>query len=225
MDKAGLSLRLPPVVTLVKNDPRVYSGLPYTRATAVFTPQPLDPATLVHELWHVESRANHAKVAPLYAMVGYTPCSAPFASVGSDVTDVVITNPDTELFGEYCVTLENTSGKPTPYTPVVIANAPFDGSPEGFGHILDVALLEVDPATGQVVIEGGKTSRRAMFEPATFRAYAEAIGGNGLDEPFHPDEIIASSLGSKIRIVSDQSDPAITNPRLLDDLVAAISKF
>jgi hypothetical protein len=226
MDDAGLSLRLPPVVNLVKNDQRVYSGSPYTRGTTVFTPRPLDPSTLVHELWHVESRANHAKLAPIYAMVGYTPCVASLGSADSELLNIAITNPDTEAFGDYCVTLHDATGKPTRYTPLVVAKDSFDGSPEGFGAILDVTLLAVDPTTHATAKSDGKTVRRPMFDPATFAEYAKAIGGNGLAEPFHPDEIIASSLGSKIRITGGRPDPeSITNPQLLDQLVAAVSKF
>jgi hypothetical protein len=231
MKKAGLTYKLPKVINLVKNDPALYSGSPYTRGTTIFTPIVLDPSTLVHELWHIVSRANHVKLAPIYALVGYVPCSIPRKTIGADLTDVVLTNPDTEVFGDYCVTFKNAAGKMTTYTPLLYGNAPYTGQPSDFGRIIDPALAVVDTNKHAVVVNGGKTETVQMYEPPTITEYAKAIGGNGLNEAFHPDEIIASTLGTHIRALESQDAASAekeggnTNPPLVERLVAAVSRF
>jgi hypothetical protein len=221
--KAGLTLSLPSTVNMVKNNPDLFNGAPYTRGTTIFTPRPLKPSELVHELWHITSRSHHDRLQALYELVGYTPCQAKLTSIGADIRDLILTNPDTEIFGEYCVTLKNDQGAPTRYTPLNYGSDPFDGN-------LNVALLEVVGDPGDVVVKNNTTVRKSMFDPETFKAYATAIGGNGLSEPIHPDEIIAKSIEARLAIVNGGVKPGDpngsetnTNPDLLRSIVAAVS--
>ena len=50
--------------------------------------------------------------------------------------DIVITNPDTDAFGESCITLANAGGEPVSYVPLLIGNGPYDGTPEGWNDDL-----------------------------------------------------------------------------------------
>jgi hypothetical protein len=222
VQQMGLRFKLPASVTFVKNDAALNSGSPYIRGSVVYSPRPLEPSELIHELWHIESRANHDKLKGIYALVGYTPCSVKLSSLGRDLRDVVLTNPDTEVFGDYCVTLDNGKGTQTKYTPLLFGVDPFDGD-------LHPSLVEVSSGGNTAVVKNGVTSIRPMFADDTAPQYFAAIGGNGLGEPIHPDEIVASSLAGKADIVSgeqkrnDPKNERNTNRQLLDKLVKAVS--
>ncbi len=223
--KAGLHLKLPAKVNMVKNTPELFSGAPYTRGISIFSPRPLKPSELIHELWHIASRANHERLGPLYKLVGYTPCNGQITSIGPDIRDAILTNPDTEIFGDYCVTLNNSQGTPTRYSPLNYGNDPFDGN-------LNVVLVEIGGDPQDVVVKDSITSKREMFAPETFNAYAKAIGGNGLSEPIHPDEIVAKSIEAKLALVSGSFKPKApngpdtnTNLKLLDQVISEVTKL
>ena len=108
--------------------------------------------------------------------------------MGDDLKEVVITNPDTDAFGETCITLPNPAGQPVDYLPLVVGNGVYDGTPAGWTNILDTILVELHER--RPVVVDGKTKYRPMVLPD----YERAVGGNGLDEPMHPEELIALNL-------------------------------
>ena len=190
----GVTLRLPPTIKIAKHDAAIFSGSPYTRANVVFlndafvdaVPAPLLATVMAHELSHIASRVNPMARAAVYKLVGFTPCSVPLSSIGGDLRDRIITNPDTEDFGKFCIRLPEQSTTKW-YTNLIIASAPITGA--NFGEVLRPVLIEVNTAGTSAVVINGKTSVRQLDE-----AYAKAIGGNGLEEPFHPEEIVAINL-------------------------------
>ena len=185
---AGVTFRLPATIYLAKESSAIYSGSAYTRCAAVFMPGALPATILLHELYHVMSRYNPGIRAELYALVGYRPCRVSSSSLGADLKEVVITNPDTDAFGETCITLPNPAGKPVEYLPLVVGNGVYDGTPEGWTNILDTILVELHEY--RPVVVDGKTKYRQMVLPD----YERAVGGNGLREPMHPEELIALNL-------------------------------
>lgn len=189
---AGVKFKLPDTIVLAKTDSAMYSGSPYTRCSTVFSSGTLLPAVLLHELEHIVSRYNPEFRATLYPLVGYQPCKVSLNSLGEDVRPRVITNPDTEAFGEYCITLNNDAGQPTKYVPLLIGTGTYSGEPEGRTEILDPVLLEV--VDNKAVVVGGVTSRTELHT----RQYMEAVGLNGEFEAFHPEELIAINLAGAI---------------------------
>ncbi len=184
---AHVIYRLPPTIHLAKESAAIYSGSPYTRCSAVFLPAPPTAAVLIHELYHVMSRYNPEIRAALYALVGYRPCRVSLSSLGADLENIVITNPDTDAFGETCITLPE-AGKPVTYVPLLIGNGRYDGTLDGWNSILDPILVVVHG--NRVVVINGKTEYREMMSAD----YLRAVGSNGSTEPFHPEELIARNL-------------------------------
>ena len=166
-----MTFRLPATIYLAKESDAIYSGSAYTRCSAVFLPAPQPAAVLIHELYHVMSRNNPQIRRELYALVGYRPCRVSRSSLGADLKDIVITNPDTDAFGETCITLPDAAGRPVTYLPLLIGNAPYDGTPPGWTIILDPILVALHG--NRPVVRNGKTEYREMISPDYMRAVGE----------------------------------------------------
>jgi hypothetical protein len=216
--KSHVTFRLPGTIYLAKESAAIYSGSPYTRCAAVFLAGPQPATVLLHELYHVMSR-HHPEIRPkLYALVGYRPCRVHLGSLGADVKDIVITNPDTDAFGETCITLPDDSGKPVTYVPLLIGNGPYDGSPSGWNSIFDPILVEVDG--NRPVVINGKTKYRQTVSAD----YMRAVGGNGSGEPYHPEELIAVNLQQAL-MPSSQASFDFPNAELLRELKAKLASL
>jgi hypothetical protein len=213
-----VTFRLPETIYLAKESAAIYSGSPYTRCSAVFLPGPQPAGVLIHELYHVMSRYNPQIRAALYALVGYRPCRVSLSSVGADLKDIVITNPDTDAFGETCITLPDAVGKPVRYVPLIIGNGPYDGTPEGWTTILDPILVALHD--NRPVVINGKTTYRELISPD----YMRAVGSNGRGEPFHPEELIAVNLQQAL-IPNAQASPNFPNAELLRAVKAKLASL
>lgn len=205
---AHVTLRLPGTIYLAKESAAIYSGSPYTRCSAVFLPAPQPAAVLIHELYHVMSRYNPQIRPKLYALVGYQRCRVSLSSLGTDLKNIVITNPDTDAFGETCITLPDAVGRPVRYVPLLIGNGPYDGTPGGWTTILDPILVAL--RANRPVVTNGKTEYREMILPD----YMRAVGSNGSSEPFHPEELIALNLQQSL-IPNAQASYDFPNAQLL----------
>ena len=210
-DSAGVNFKLPSTIVLAKTSAEIYSGSPYTRCATVFSSGTMLPSVLLHEFVHIVSRYNPEFRATLYPMVGYAPCIVSLSSLGDDVRSRVITNPDTEAFGEYCITLKNDAGLPTQYVPLLIGTGEYSGKADGWTEILDPVLVEV--VNDNAVVIDGVTSRTALFT----QQYMEAVGLNGEFEPFHPEELVAINLAGAIV----PEDGIFPNRGLVADVKAA----
>jgi hypothetical protein len=215
---AGIHLDLPPVVQLAKHDAKIFEGSPYTRGTAVFLPGSLSTGKvgaviLAHELVHIADRRNPAKAAELYRLLGYDTCSVSAASLGPDLRDHTITNPDTEVFGTACITLPDRDGVPRRYTHVLAVTGPYDPT-QPFWAVLKPVLVEVSASGKAAIVRGGATVVRDLDD-----AFAKAVGGNGLSEPFHPEELLAKNVEA---IVGGPSADA-PNTALLDEIRVALA--
>jgi hypothetical protein len=205
---AHVTFRLPDPIYLAKESAAIYSGSFYTRCSAVFAPAPPTAGVLIHELFHIMSRYNPEIRAELYTLVGYRPCRVRLSSLGADLRDVVITNPDTDAFGETCVTLPEDAGPPVTYVPLLLGDGPYDGTPDGWNLILDPVLVEV--RADRPVVISGKTQYRPMILPD----YLRAVGENGSGEPFHPEELVALNLQQAL-VPNAQAAPDFPNVQLL----------
>lgn len=214
--QSHVTYRLPATIYLAKESAAIYSGSPYTRCSAVFLAGPQPATILLHELYHVMSR-YHPEIRPqLYALVGYHPCRVRLGSLGADVKDIVITNPDTDAFGETCITLADAGGEPVNYAPLLIGNGPYDGTPEGWTAIFDPILVEV--RGNRPVVVNGKTKYRQMIAAD----YMRAVGENGSTEPYHPEELIAVNL-QQVLMPSSSAAFDFPNAELLRELEATLA--
>ena len=82
--------------------------------------------------------------------------------------------------------------------------------------MLKPVLVEVDASVTSAVVKAGKTSLRDLDA-----AYSKAIGGNGLDEPFHPEEIVAKNLETALAGAPSQGSP---NLDLANKVAAQLGK-
>jgi hypothetical protein len=213
---SGVVFRLPDTIYFAKESEAVYGGANYTRCAAVFMPGPESASILIHELFHVMSRYNPQIRAELYALVGYRPCHVPLSSLGADLADVVITNPDTDAFGESCITLPSAAGRAVTYVPLLIGEGEYDGTPFGWTSILVPILVEVD--ANRAVVIGGATQYREMV----MADYIRAIGGNGVNEPFHPEELVAQNLEQAL--LPESPAPDFPNRQLVRAVQAALAR-
>jgi hypothetical protein len=213
LDQQGFKLPIPAKVVIAKHDSRVQSGTPYTRANAVFFSDRFIAMTaasrkynyaknlmaevLVHEFWHIASRTHPERRAAVYKMVGFSPCNISLDSIGADIRDKIITNPDVEDFGKFCIDLPD-GDRTKRYTSLIIANKPLNGT--NFVSALQPVLLEVQGASA--VVKNGKTKLRKHDW-----VYYLAIGGNGLDEAWQPEEIVAKNLEIAFRGKASSSSP------------------
>ena len=219
----AITLKLPANVIIAKHDGAIFDASPYTRANAVFLndrflgsvgsqPQFL-ASVMAHELSHIASRAHPESRAAVYKLVGFLPCDVPLSSIGNDIRTRIITNPDTEDFGRFCISLPDGSALKR-YTNLIIATGPVTGS--NFDEILKPVLVEVNVTATAAVVKFGKTSVRDLD-----LAYAKAIGGNGLDEPYHPEEIVAKNLETAL---AGKASPMSPNLDLANRVAAQLGK-
>jgi hypothetical protein len=194
----GYRLPIPAKVIIAKQDAQLYSGNPYTRANAIFLndkfiaqvillrkyAQKYMARVLLHEFWHVASRAYPERRTALYKMIGFTPCNIALSSLGADVRDRIITNPDVEDFGKFCIDLPDGS-ETKRYTSLLIAGKSIDSN--SLNQALTPVLVEVQGESA--VVNGGKTKLRKHDW-----IYYVAIGGNGVGQAWQPEEIIAKNL-------------------------------
>jgi Zn-dependent protease with chaperone function len=220
MQEKSISFPLPSNVRIAIHNSAIFSGSPYTRADTIFVNDQflgsvdaeMLASVLAHEMWHISSRNNPEARADIYKLVGFAPCQVPLGSIGADLRDRIMTNPDTEEFGSFCIQLpDDGAGDTKTYTSLVIAAAPFTGN--NFGDILKPVLVEVTAdGTSAATTADGKTVIRDLDAD-----YIEAIGGNGQDQPFHPEEVVAINLQVALR-----GEPTEGSPNLaLAEKVAA----
>jgi hypothetical protein len=221
LNQKGIKLDLPAQIIIAKHDAQIFSGSPYTRANAVFLndkfidafPSKFLAQVLVHEFWHIASRANPVRRAAIYKLVGFTSCSVSLKSLGADVRDKIITNPDTEDFGKFCIDLPDGNTKKR-YTNLVMASGFFTG--KNFHEVLKPMLVEVSSDGSSVVVDGNVTKLRQIDQE-----YIKAIGGNGKDEPFHPEEIVAKNLETALTGKASDGSP---NLNLANRVASQLSK-
>jgi hypothetical protein len=197
MKAKGYLLPLPKDVVFAKNDERLFEGWPYTRGNTIFwnkevlqMPEPQLVSVVAHELFHVASRAHPELRKQVFSMVGFRPCEVELQSVAPAIRNIRITNPDTEDFGKYCITLKD-GGKLRHYTNILVSANQYNG--DNFSRIIHPVLIEVAGDMKTPVVKAGVTKVRELDA-----VYTAAIGGNALNEAIHPEEIIATNFATAV---------------------------
>jgi hypothetical protein len=209
-----LRVPLPSEVLLIISNGQESANAPYTRANAVVLagaggmPGYNDAMLMAHELWHVASRHATALATRLYAEIGFEP--VPQLDFPATWADIRIANPDApENRHAMRLTLE---GRETLLAPVLVAARTELKPGETFFDVLDVRLLEIEPAgeRSRAVLRNGQPRWHPL---ATTTPFLTRLGGN-TGYVIHPEEAMADNV---MLLVNQR--PA-RNPALIERLRA-----
>ena len=122
MQELKLAVDLPETIVLVKTDGWEEGGANgYTRANAIYLNRnSLSEPLVLHELFHVISRHNPAKIDEIYATLGFRRCN----EIAFDL-DTKITNPDAPYLRHYMALHVN--GEPIEAALVLVAARAYAG--------------------------------------------------------------------------------------------------
>lgn len=188
---------LPPQVVLAKTTGKEEAGAFYTRADAIFIPQNVmgmpDDAmaeVMLHELFHVFSRADPALRDRLYASIGFEKTDE--LVIPAPLDEMKISNPDVPIYQHLIqVTVD---GEERWATPIIYAGRPYDPDFQisFFPYIrLELLIYDWDRESAPVAaIKDGQPHLVAMNSVGNF---FEQIGRN-TQYLFHAEEILASNF-------------------------------
>jgi hypothetical protein len=221
---SGWSLPLPGPILLVKTTGHEEGNACYTRENAIILPeqeishgQNLE-GTLLHELFHVVSRANPELRKRLYQIVGFSRINE--VDYPQSIRDRKITNPDGVQTG-WRIIVTNQS-RVVSAVPILFASTPrYDPKKGGeFFDYLTFKLLAVEEADGRwgPSLQNG---RPELLDAKTVSGFFEQVGRN-TDYIIHPDEILAVNFEQLAldhtnlptpRILREMKDVLTTNGR------------
>lgn len=186
----------PGEIFLVKTTGREEAAAAYTRGSAIVLPRSKlkqDDAglrrLLVHELFHVLSRANPDMAAKLYRIIGYTP--SPPLEFPAELASLKITNPDAP-FNRHAIEVEHESKK-VRVTPILYSRGPYDEKKGGvFFRYLVFRLLVLDPKNPARAARDA-ANKLTLLKPNEAKGFREQIGGN-TSYIIHPEETMADNF-------------------------------
>ncbi len=206
---AGLRLRLPTGLVVVKSTGREEGGSIHTRgaATLVLPSARLAALTwteLVPALFHLALRADPAVRDELYALVGFRPCAR--IALPEDLRDRRITNPDAPEVA-HCIQLE-LGEKKHQFQPTLFASREY--APRAAADLFDYLqfkLLAVSKTPKGWEVTRNPEGKYVLVPPEYVPSFLETVGRNS-PRPMHPEIILADNLAAAL---SGQTvpDPAI----------------
>ena len=213
---APLSDWLPPHILVVKVTPELEGGIPHTRGAAISLGASLPGSdaeldeTLLHETFHVLSRAHPERRDALYATIGFSRCVDVVLPPG--VAETLITNPDAPLVQHGAAV---SAAQPNELvTPLLLADPlRYDpAKPEIWLYFdLIVARLHRDAAGRCSLVEDAALSEEAR------QAIIYAHAGRNTNYLFHPEEILADNFAQMMMRRADAP-----NPEIYDRLAAVL---
>lgn len=199
---------LPPRILVVKVTPELEGGIPHTRGSAISLGARLPESdaaldeTLLHETFHVISRAHPERRDALYATIGFSRCTDVVLPPG--VAETIITNPDAPLV-QHGAALS--AAQPDELvTPLLLADPlRYDpAKPELYQYFdLIIARLHRDAAGRCSLVED------AALDEAARQAIIYAQAGRNTDYLFHPEEILADNFAQMMMRRADAPNPEI----------------
>lgn len=223
VDLPRLGLDWPERIQLIQTSGQEEGGAAYTRETAIVLPRPvlqdLDDAALdrllLHEMFHVLSRAHPALKRRLYALIGFRPCAEiPFPL---PLQHRRITNPDAPIL-QFCIRLQPLTEQPPVWaTPIIFAERDYDpASAEPFFAYLQLRLLVLGPAVNPPDLQDYDPQSPRLSRLEDYRDFFSQVGRN-TDYLLHPEEILADNFALLLR-----PQPELPNPELLTRLRLAL---
>lgn len=155
----------------------------------------------IHEFFHLFSKNNPGIRHKLYADIHYRQCKKPVTLPdvpwnGRPMPTMKLTNPDTPTLNVAIDLVPPGGGEPTPYLPVLLANAPYESGL--FFNDMDwvfLAIEEVAPADWRVRLDKKGQPHILKGNDKKVKAqYMKKIGRNITSELFHPDEVLAQNF-------------------------------
>ncbi|HVY71988.1 MAG TPA: hypothetical protein VHH73_18795 [Verrucomicrobiae bacterium] len=217
---APRNLPLPKRITLVKTSGREEGNASYTRGTAILLPaHELEgsvaglESVLIHEFFHVLSRANSDLRAKLYAIIGF--------SAGNEIDYPAelllrkITNPDgVSVRWSINVTNQGRAFRVTPILYATVEKYPVAKGGEFFEY-LNFKLLEIESVKDRWVprLRDGQS---LLHDAKELPGYFDQIGRN-TDYIIHPDEILASNF---VFLMTGKA--GLPSPRVTDEMAGIL---
>lgn len=210
----GINHLLPEEIIFVKVNNKVEGGLPHTRANAIIFPEAKLPVTdnlFLHELFHILSRAQQAKHASLYNLIGFQPCNF---KPNQEIQAKTLTNPDVPAEAYY-LPAEIDGAAAAIMTFLYASTEAFDPSIErGFGGHFGFGLLQVTVNDGTCRVALDSAGKAKILDPSTVPEFFAAIGKN-TSYIIHPEEVLADNF---VFLMLDKQD--LPNPEIPSRLKA-----
>ena len=192
----ALCIPLPPEVWLVASNGQESAGAPYTRAAAVVLPGDArmpgysDAMLLAHELWHVAARRAPALASRLYAELGFEP--KPPLEMPPEWLEALIVNPDAP---DHAHAMRIDLGERRAWVmPVLVASRTRLAPGENFFIVMEVRLLEVEPAADGLRSQAVRHDGQPRWHPVDGpHDYLKRLGGN-TGYVIHPEEALADNI-------------------------------
>jgi hypothetical protein len=200
---AGLDLKLPETVWMVRTTGKEEANAAYCRGPAIVLPEPLIrqreaglQRLVAHELFHVLSTHDAELRRDLYKLIGFTLCDP--IELPASLRDRKITNPDAPRM-DCTITLELADDERVVATPVLLAKGErYDAtSGKSLFDYLDFKLLVVSEQDGRFRAALDDAGEPRLLDPRAVASYAEQIGKN-TGYIIHPDEILADNFAHLI---------------------------
>lgn len=205
---------------------KVESNAAYTRFNAIMLPRSkvreggeILQQFIVHELFHVVSRAQPKLRESLYKLIGFEVC--PPIDAPAKLAPSRITNPDAPLWD--CILKVRIDETEKLVTPVLFATPPdfAPGKGRGLFKQMTFRLMEVepDPQRAGHYQAVHKDESPVLHDPRAIVDFARAIGGN-TQYIIHPDEVLADNFMHAVF-----KTPDLPTPQIVDELKAKWSEF
>lgn len=200
---AGLDLKLPETVWMVRTTGKEEANAAYCRGPAIVLPEALIrqreaglQRLVAHELFHVLSTHDAELRRDLYQLISFTLCDP--IELPASLRDRKITNPDAPRL-DSTIALELADGERVIATPVLLAKSErYDAtSGKSLFDYLDFKLLVVSEQDGQLKAALDEDGEPRLLDPRAVASYAEQIGKN-TGYIIHPDEILADNFAHLI---------------------------
>lgn len=192
-------------------------GAPYTRGLCLVFPQEALDAevgekTLIHETFHVYSRANPSMRTQLYRTIGFQRLDE--VSLPSSLEAKRLTNPDGADF-RYAIDIKDAGRRKLKVVPVVYSKyETIQEGVEGFFSYVTFGLFEVQPRDGSWSVVADDHGQAHAISFGQVRGFFEQIGAN-TDYIIHPDEILADNVALLVLSRSGDKSARVRSPNIL----------
>ena len=158
---------------------------------------------LVHEMFHVLSRANPKLGTKLYRIIGYEP--SPLLEFPAELASRKLSNPDAP-FNQHAIEVKY-NGEKVKATPVLYSRAEkYDEKMGGtFFRYLEFRLMAIDRETTKAILKDGQP---ILFKPDAVDGFYEQIGRN-TGYIIHPEETMANNF---VHLMSNRK--SLANPEI-----------
>ena len=203
---------LPEVIYLIRATDQIEGGLAHTHANTIIiqnTYAELSTSLLLHETFHVLSRAQLAHHSSLYGLLGFAEC---FLVENDQIRAIHLTNPDVPVLSYFLpVSFDDEAGAIIPF--LYASRAAYDSElTGGFRGHFAFGLLRVKEQDSVCTIVPGAAGEAKLFNPQNVPEYFAAIGRN-TGYIIHPEEVLANNF---VFLLTGRED--LPNPEIVERL-------